>query len=98
MSELHVGQRQGRSLSHSDLHLIAHATDAHDVRIGDGYFEYDLHGGVTGAEGHGRAPRSEIVNLSSCATAMLRTDGEPCQAIAVGPSPYSNTHAMATAD
>ena len=53
MSELHVGQRQGRSLSHSDLHLIAHATDAHDVRIVVGYFKYGRHGGVTGAAGHG---------------------------------------------
>ena len=35
-------------------HLIAHATDVHDVRIGVGCFEYGLHGGATGAEGHGR--------------------------------------------
>ena len=45
--------RHDRSLSHSDLHLIAHATDVHDVRIGVGYFEYGLNDGVTGAEGHG---------------------------------------------
>ena len=53
MSELHVSHTHGRSLSHSDLHLIAHATDVHDVRIGVGYFEYGLNDGATGAEGHG---------------------------------------------
>ena len=54
MSELRVGQRHDRSLSHSDLNLIADATDVHDVRIAVGYFEYGLHGGITGAERHGR--------------------------------------------
>ena len=44
------------------------------------------------------APRLKIVVVPSCATTMLRTDGEPCQAFAVGPSPYSNTHAVAAAD
>ena len=55
MSELHVhvGRRHDRSLSHSDLHLIAHATDVHDVGIGIGHFEYGLSDGATGAEGHG---------------------------------------------
>ena len=70
MSELHVGRRQGRSLLHSDLHLIADATDVHDVRIGVGYFEYDLNDGDTGAARHGRTASHDKVNVRGILSAL----------------------------
>ena len=58
--------RHDGSLSHSDLHPIANATDVHDVRIGVGYFEYDLHDGVTGAEGYGPTASLTTVLALTC--------------------------------
>ena len=58
MSELHVSQARQITVA-LRLHLIARAIVVHDVRIGVGYFEYDLYGGVTGAAGHGRTVSHE---------------------------------------
>ena len=46
-------------MSYSDLYFIAHATDVHDVRIGVGYFKYDLDDGTTVAAGHGLTVSNE---------------------------------------
>jgi len=51
--------RHDRSLSYSDLYFIAHATDVHDVRIGVGYFEYDLDDSTTGMAAYGLTASNE---------------------------------------
>ena len=65
-----MSARHGRSMSHSDLHLIARAIVVHDVRIGVGYFEYDLYGGVTGAAGHGRTASYDKVSVRGILSAL----------------------------
>ena len=66
LSALTGSVRHDISLSYSDLCFIAHATNVHDIRIGVGYFEFDLDDGIPSTAAHGLSVSFASVPAQAC--------------------------------